>query len=91
LNEVDPFDGGPHYGTDLADVSIVKNGQWATYDKAEHGSFAKRSFVAIKRDGEFRAVMSGMDVANGKLLVPPATAKALEAEHGEKFYFSAIS
>jgi len=90
LNEVDPFDGGPHYGTDLADVSIVRNGLWATYDKAERGAYSKRAFVAIKRDGEFRGVMSGMDAASGHLYLPPATAKALEAEHGEKFYFSGV-
>jgi arginine N-succinyltransferase len=91
LNEVDPFDGGPHYGADLADISIVKNGQWATFDQAEHGSFPRRAFVAAKRDGEFRCVMGGMDVVNGKLHMPAATAKALEAEPGEKFYFSSTS
>jgi arginine N-succinyltransferase len=91
LNEVDPFDGGPHYGTDLADVSIIKNGKWAEFDKAEHKPFAKQCFVAIKRDGEFRGVFSGLDASSGKLYLPPVAAKALEAEHGEKFYFSSIS
>ena len=88
LNEVDPFDGGPHYGAELAEVSIVKNGQWATYDNAERGSFPKRGFVAIKRDGEFRGSMSAFDIADGKMYLPPTTAKLLDAESGEKFYFS---
>ena len=91
LNEVDPFDGGPHYGADLADVSIVKNGQWATLEKADHVTYTKRAFVAVKREGEFRGVMTGIDAANGKMHLPAATAKALEAEHGEKLYFSPLS
>lgn len=90
LNEVDPFDGGPHYGTDLADISVVKNGRWALYDNAERASFTKRAFVAIKRDGEFRGVMSGIDQADGRLYLPPLTAKALEADAGEKFFISPV-
>jgi arginine N-succinyltransferase len=91
LNEVDPFDGGPHYGADLAEISIVKNGQWATYDGAERSGYPKRAFVAIKRDGEFRGVTSGFDLAGSSLYLPPSAAKALEAEGGEKFFFSPVS
>lgn len=90
LNEVDPFDGGPHYGADLENISIVKKGQWAQYNKAERGSYTKRAFVAMKRDGEFRGVMTGMDEADGQLYLPALTEKALEAEHGEKLFFSPL-
>lgn len=88
LNEVDPFDGGPHYGADLSDVSLVKNGRWLEYVASERGTFTEKAFVGIKRDGEFRSVMTGIDIADGRLLLPPLTAKALEAETGEKFFVS---
>lgn len=90
LNEVDPFDGGPHYGADLADVSIVKNGSWLEYSSGDRAAFSKRALVGIKRDGEFRAVMGGVDHGDGRLYLPALTSKALEAEAGEKFFISSL-
>jgi arginine N-succinyltransferase len=90
LNEVDPFDGGPHYGADLADISIVKNGKWAVYDRTERPTYTNRAFVGIKRDGDFRGILTGYDLAGDRLHIPPLTARSLEAEPGEKFFFSPV-
>lgn len=90
LNEVDPFDGGPHYGAELADVSIVKAAQWAKFVPNEKASFAKRALVGIKRDGEFRAVMSGVDANSGQIALPSMAVKMLEAEAGENFFFTPV-
>jgi arginine N-succinyltransferase len=90
LNEVDPFDGGPHYGVDLADISIVKNGVWGIYDQAERPGYPKKAFVGIRRDGEFRGIMTSIDTVGDRLYFPALIAKALEAENGEKFFFSVV-
>lgn len=90
LNEVDPFDGGPHYGANLADISVVKAGRWASIGKNEKATFAKRALVGIKRDGEFRAVATGVDEVDGQLTIPANATRALDAEPGEKFFFTPV-
>ncbi len=90
LNEVDPFDGGPHYGAELADISVVKNTQAASYLPNEKASFAKRALVGIKRDGEFRAVMTAFEHQANQIAVPAASAKLLTAEAGEKLFFTQV-
>lgn len=93
LHEVDPFDGGPHYGANLEDVSIVKNGAWA-----EIGENAKAHFgtggalVGLKRDGEFRAVYSAYDTHgdNQHIVLPDTSLKTLAADVGEKVFWSRI-
>ena len=90
LNEVDPFDGGPHYGADLADITIVKNGTWGVYDQAERPGYPKKAFVGIRRDGDFRGVMTSIDKVGDRLYFPSLVAKSLEAEQGEKFFYSEV-
>ncbi|MES2962263.1 MAG: arginine N-succinyltransferase, partial [Bdellovibrionota bacterium] len=89
LHEVDPFDGGPHYGANLADIELVKNGKWSKLAIAEKGAFASRAFVGLKRDGEFRAVFTAYDHQDGAVQVPAGVSKVLEAETGEKIFYSA--
>lgn len=88
LNEVDPFDGGPHYGAELADISVVKNSQSGTFSPKEKASYSKRAIVGIKRDGEFRAVMTACDYGPGQIDLPLTAVKALDAEAGETFFFT---
>jgi arginine N-succinyltransferase len=90
LHEVDPFDGGPHYGANLADITIVKNGKWAVLGNSEKAQFSSRALVGIKRDGEFRAVFSAYDNQESQLVMPAASIKTLEAEAGEKMFFAQV-
>ncbi len=51
-NEVDPFDGGPHYGCKLKDVSVVKKGKLV---KAVEGDkkLMQEALLGYVEDGEF--------------------------------------
>ena len=88
LHEVDPFDGGPHYGAALEEISIVKQGRWAKVESTEKGPFAKQALVGLKRDGEFRAVYSAFEAKDDQILLPGLSMKALDAETGEKVFYS---
>jgi arginine N-succinyltransferase len=88
LHEVDPFDGGPHYGADVANISIVKNGRWTELQKAEKASFANHALVGFKRDGEFRAVFTAYDKQENKIVVPASSLQVLDATSGEKVFFA---
>lgn len=91
LHEVDPFDGGPHYGAGTEDISIVKNGEWATLKAADKGQFAaNQGLVGIKRDGEFRAVVTAVDKQGDQLRVPMQAFKILDADSDEKTFYSPL-
>jgi arginine N-succinyltransferase len=88
LHEVDPFDGGPHYGANVDDITIVKNGHWAEIQAMDKGQFGSRTLVGLKRDGEFRAVYTAHDQQGDRLIVPTASMQTLEVEPGEKVFCS---
>lgn len=88
LHEVDPFDGGPHYGANLEDITIVKNGRWSKAQEAQRGGFAERAFVGLMRDGEFRAVFTPLDKKDDQIYLPAVSFKTLNADSGEKVFCS---
>lgn len=90
LHEVDPFDGGPHYGANLEDITIVKRARWAVASSAEKGAFKDRALMGIKRDGEFRAVFTAYDRQDDQVVLPVASYKTLDAEPGDKLYCSDV-
>lgn len=93
LHEVDPFDGGPHYGAQLEDITIVKNSRAARLESAGKGQFSGRALVGFKRDGEFRAVFTAYDTqteSEGGLLLPANAMKTLDAESGEQVAFTPV-
>jgi arginine N-succinyltransferase len=90
LQEVDPFDGGPHYGANVPDITIVKNGKWAKMAQNDRPHFTGTALVGFKRDGEFRAVSSAYGTQDGQLVLPRVAMSALGAEPDEQVYFSEI-
>lgn len=91
LNEVDPFDGGPHYGCKMDDVKIIKNGKLgkvlATSAKAGFKSFA---LVGVKRNKEFRGKLTPCDLEGDNIQIPPQAMQDLELEVNEEVYHSPI-
>jgi arginine N-succinyltransferase len=90
LQEVDPFDGGPHYGANVADISIVRNGKWADLSSADRINFSGTTLVGFKREGEFRAVASAYGTQDGSLVLPKVSMAVLDADPSERVFFSAI-
>lgn len=88
LHEVDPFDGGPHYGVNLEDITVVKHGRWGKIATAEKGDFTSRALVGLKQDGEFRAVFTAYNKREDEIVLPSVSFKILNAEAGEKVFCS---
>ncbi len=90
LHEVDPFDGGPHYGADLKDISIVKNGRWTSVINSDRAHFNSHGLVGLKRDGEFRGLLTAYDEIEGQIVLPPMAMRTLGADKNEKLYLSPL-
>ncbi len=98
LNEVDPFDGGPHYGTELQNISVVKNCHEAKAASAgamspeERKPFSGTTLAGIKSDGEFRAVWTPCEEReDGSVVLPASTMKTLNVTDGDPIYCSMVS
>ena len=91
LHEVDPFDGGPHYAANLADISVVRDGSRLPISAScDRPQYSRRALAAVERDGEFRGVYGACDTQDGQLCLPEAAMKTLEAEAGESAFVSPI-
>ncbi len=90
LHEVDPFDGGPHFGAKLDEVSLVKNGKWLTVTQVEKPGFNSTALVGFKREGEFRGINTLCNIQDSMISMPTMTQKVLDVEAGEKVFISQI-
>lgn len=90
LHEVDPFDGGPHYGANLRDITIVKNGRSVSVVKSEKAHFNNHGLVGLKRGGEFRGLMTAYDEVEGKIALPPLAMRTLDVDTGASLFLSPL-
>jgi len=90
LHEVDPFDGGPHFGCDLQNIATIKNGRWASATTAKGAQFLNHGLVGMKRDGHFRGLLTAYDTIGDDLVLPPLAMRVLDLDAGEKIYFSPV-
>lgn len=100
LHEVDPFDGGPHYGAQVKDVSIVRSTK--RYIVREWGDKTKanaQALVGLKEDGLFRAMQTSVSVGqktgestsdHQELFLPAATMRVLDRVAGDEIYCAVI-
>jgi arginine N-succinyltransferase len=86
-NHIDPFDGGPHYEADLADVSLVRHFRTATVAKAPLEVEAEEFIVGVGRAtgaNRFRAVRSAVRFDDQQALLPKAVREQLKVKPGER-------
>ncbi|MDX9730163.1 MAG: arginine N-succinyltransferase [Bdellovibrionales bacterium] len=93
LNEVDPFDGGPHYGAELANITVVKNTKHvAAVSRMDRIHFSGMALSGVREDGEFRAVWTPYEDRGAEgIVLPDAALRTLDIEQGAKVFYSPVS
>lgn len=67
-NEVDPFDGGPHFGAALKNISIVKSGRQMVV--AEGGKkLTKEALLGYEENGQFRCAHTFVEAEKDTVFV----------------------
>lgn len=88
VSRIDPFDGGPHYEATLAEVSLVRAYARGRLAAEPLGPAAGvESLVAVPRaEGRvrFRAVRTPALVEGGRVRIPEAARRVLEARPGDR-------
>ena len=85
LDEVDPFDGGPHYGCDVKDILPVKQGRKLIVTEGKESQFKDRMLVSTT-DEEFKMVLSPCDIRDDEVVLPSKQRDILGIEHGSTVF-----
>lgn len=89
MNEIDPFDGGPHYVCRTKDISLIKNGRVAKVaPNNDNVKFEKEALFGVEREGEFLGGGSLYNEVGGEIHFPEKTRRALELSPGESIYIT---
>src|SRR5690606_23470717 len=70
MNEVDPFDGGPHLAVKAKDVSMIKNARFYKVSKSQPGQYHEHGFVATSRDNIFLSGVTACAIQDDEILLP---------------------
>ena len=83
-NEVDPFDGGPHFGCPAKECSLVKNVKKMKWGGEASKGYPLSGLVGVERDSEFESVWASFAVKKDKIFFPKKVSEILGLEDGEK-------
>lgn len=87
LDEVDPFDGGPHYGAQLSEILPVKLGQRAAVAEFKDASYKEQMLVATTGE-EFMATLCSVDLRGQEVAISPKARTILGLEMGDQVYLA---
>ena len=83
LQEVDPFDGGPHYGCSTQDILPIKSAQKYRISESKDATFSSQGLMA-RATGDFRATLVAYDVRGNEIIIPEKHRKALQVQNDDE-------
>lgn len=87
LDEVDPFDGGPHYGAKRDQILPIKNGQKLRVTEFNDAVFKAQGLVGFGLDN-FKATLTAYDVRDGQIALPAKTRDLLKLDLDQEVFLS---
>lgn len=85
LDEVDPFDGGPHYGANTEDILPIKYGKRLKVTEFKDAAYKEQNLVAATGE-EFKACLASADIRGQEIAIAPISRQLLGVEVGEEVY-----
>ncbi len=87
LEEVDPFDGGPHYGAKTKDILPIKKGKSYRVAEMSDAAFSEKGLIGIGSN-DFRCVVSGYDIRDGVICLPSKSRDLLKVDLDQSVFVS---
>lgn len=87
LDEVDPFDGGPHYGAKTQEILPIKYGKKMTIKDFKDASFKEQCLVATTSE-DFRVSLASVDIRGQEVALSAKARQILQVEPGEEVFLS---
>jgi arginine N-succinyltransferase len=86
LNEVDPFDGGPHYGAHLEEIKVIKEMKSYRLSATETQSYGKMALIAAQTKLGFRGTLAHFDIKDNEISLPKWIRELLGTETNDKIF-----
>lgn len=87
LDEVDPFDGGPHYGANVDEILPIKYGRRLKVAEFTGTSYSEQSLIATTSE-EFRLAMAPVDIRGDEVAISAKVRGNLDLSVGDEVYLS---
>lgn len=85
LDEVDPFDGGPHYGCRLENLAPVKQGRLVRLSEFKDAKFQGRFFVGVPGEN-FKCAVVPYDLRHDEISIPSKMRDLLEIDMDSEIF-----
>lgn len=87
LEEVDPFDGGPHYGVATSDILPIRLGRHLRVADFKDASYKSSGLLGTDSE-EFRAALVPYEIRGEEISLPPRQREVLQLDIGDKVFLS---
>jgi arginine N-succinyltransferase len=87
LDEVDPFDGGPHYGCDTADILPIKMSRRVRIAEFKDASYKEQGLMGTTQD-DFKATVVNYDLRGSEVAIPSKARSLLGVSLDEEVILS---
>lgn len=87
IEEVDPFDGGPHYGCATKDILPIKEGRRLKVVDWKDAAYKQKHLIGGMND-EFRAALCSTDIRGDEVAIPARDRELLEIDLGAEVFVS---
>ena len=87
LDEVDPFDGGPHYGAKTENILPIKMGQKLRLGEMSDATFKTQGLIGLGAE-DFRATLTAYEIRDGVIAVPNKTRDLLKIDLDQEVFIT---
>ncbi len=84
LNQVDPFDGGPHFGASFSKITPIRKTRVLQVERLTLSKMALPScLVATEKNGQVKALVTLCEKRGSRVRLPEKSEKALDLKEGQ--------
>lgn len=87
LEEVDPFDGGPHFGAKTKDILPIKEGRRLRVTEFKDSIYKDQGLLGTTED-EFKACLVNYDLRGDEIAIPPKSRMLLGLENEQDVFLA---
>jgi arginine N-succinyltransferase len=91
LDEVDPFDGGPHFGANTKDIKVISQGRRVELVEFKDVVYKGKCLIGAdpeKTGQDFRSSMANYDLRGHELAIPTKNRESMGLEIGQEVFWA---
>jgi len=83
IDEVDPFDGGPHFECPMNEIKVIAQSKKMTITEFPNPSMKEACIISFQADHDFFCVTCNVDARESEVMIPPQFLPLLQAQIGD--------